>query len=206
MPFDYAIKGDGTLLDPSHIYIAGFWSNGNNPFIIDTVFLSNSSEYDPPAIYVNNKAGVDTFKLTGFTYYLGAGPSESQSCNISGDLLFNNVVLNAPPNFEISLNESTGYTTSLTLAQSAGKLAQDLGCEARINLRVVPQGRAGFYGPGVELDSRTELDANLTIVPSRTGPVEVAIPDEEPEEPADEEGPVSDTNDVGDTESPDNPD
>ena len=91
-------------------------------------------------------------------------------------------------------------------AQSAGKLAQDLGCEARINLRVVPQGRAGFYGPGVELDSRTELDANLTIVSSRTGPVEVAIPDEEPEEPADEEGPVSDTNDVGDTESPDNPD
>jgi len=34
-------KADGTPLDPSHIYIAGFWSNGNTPFIIDKVFLSN---------------------------------------------------------------------------------------------------------------------------------------------------------------------
>jgi hypothetical protein len=33
-------KGDNTLLEPGHIYIAGFWSNGNAPFIIDTVFLS----------------------------------------------------------------------------------------------------------------------------------------------------------------------
>ena len=36
-----AKKADGTPLDPSHIYIAGFWSNGNAPFIIDKVFLSN---------------------------------------------------------------------------------------------------------------------------------------------------------------------
>lgn len=34
-------KSDGTPLDPSHIYIAGFWSNGNASFIIDKVFLSN---------------------------------------------------------------------------------------------------------------------------------------------------------------------
>lgn len=45
-----AKKGDGTSLDPSHIYIAGFWSNGNVPFVIDTVFLSNSSEYDTTGI------------------------------------------------------------------------------------------------------------------------------------------------------------
>ena len=35
-------KADGTLLNPSHIYIAGFWSNGSSPFIIDKVYLSNS--------------------------------------------------------------------------------------------------------------------------------------------------------------------
>lgn len=39
-------KSDGTLLNPEHIYIAGFWSNGSNPFVIDTVFLSNSDEYN----------------------------------------------------------------------------------------------------------------------------------------------------------------
>jgi len=36
-----AKKEDGTSLDPSHIYIAGFWSNGSNSFIIDKVYLSN---------------------------------------------------------------------------------------------------------------------------------------------------------------------
>lgn len=35
-------KSNGTPLNPSHIYIAGFWSNGSAPFIIDQVFLSNS--------------------------------------------------------------------------------------------------------------------------------------------------------------------
>ncbi|HOT14709.1 MAG TPA: sialate O-acetylesterase [Bacteroidales bacterium] len=43
-------KGDGSTLEPSHIYIAGFWSNGSNAFVIDTVFLSNSQEFDPTGI------------------------------------------------------------------------------------------------------------------------------------------------------------
>ncbi|HJV78685.1 MAG TPA: hypothetical protein VJ602_09900, partial [Paludibacter sp.] len=37
-----AKKADGTALDPSHIYIAGFWSNGSSPFIVDKVYLSNT--------------------------------------------------------------------------------------------------------------------------------------------------------------------
>lgn len=35
-------KADGTALDPSHIYIAGFWSNGSSSFIVDKVYLSNT--------------------------------------------------------------------------------------------------------------------------------------------------------------------
>jgi len=37
-----AKKADGTALDPSHIYIAGFWSNGSSSFIVDKVYLSNT--------------------------------------------------------------------------------------------------------------------------------------------------------------------
>jgi endoglucanase len=46
VPLKDAKKNDGTLLNPRNIYIAGFWSNGSNPFVIDTVFLTNSTEYD----------------------------------------------------------------------------------------------------------------------------------------------------------------
>src|SRR5690554_2321072 len=49
-----AKKDDGNPLNPEHIYIAGFWSNGSTPFVIDSVFLSNSTEYDLPTFIVNN--------------------------------------------------------------------------------------------------------------------------------------------------------
>jgi len=39
--------GTSTKVDPGHVYIVGFWSMGNSPFVVDSVFLSNSSEYDP---------------------------------------------------------------------------------------------------------------------------------------------------------------
>ena len=45
-------------MDPSHIYIVGFWSSGNSPFVIDSVFLSNSSEYDPP-VAIKEVSGKD---------------------------------------------------------------------------------------------------------------------------------------------------
>ncbi len=65
-----AKKGDGTMLDPSHIYIAGFWSNGSNPFVIDSVFLSNSSEYTPTwindlPIFNSEPEIVDVYSITG---------------------------------------------------------------------------------------------------------------------------------------------
>jgi len=63
-------KSDGTLLDLSHIYIAGFWSNGNAPFIIDTVFLTNSNENDATGIndlpVINSGPEiVDVYSITG---------------------------------------------------------------------------------------------------------------------------------------------
>ncbi len=36
---------DGTLLDPSHIYILGFWSPGGTPLYIDKIYLTNNDDY-----------------------------------------------------------------------------------------------------------------------------------------------------------------
>ena len=63
--------GKTTKLDPSHIYIVGFWSSGNSPIVIDSVFLSNSSEYRPVGIdHVLNSeteepAEVDVYNMMG---------------------------------------------------------------------------------------------------------------------------------------------
>jgi hypothetical protein len=59
-------KADGTALDPSHVYIAGFWSNGSNPFIIDKVYLSNSlTAIDNISDNTSVTEIVDVYSITG---------------------------------------------------------------------------------------------------------------------------------------------
>jgi len=54
-------------------------------------------------------------------------------------------------------------------ARSIAQIAKDMGVEADVHIRIVPNARAGFYGPGVEIDSRTEVNADLSLVPTRSG-------------------------------------
>ena len=110
-----AKKGNGDPLNSKQIYIAGFWSNGSNPFVIDTVFLSNSPEFGTPLIFINGKGGTGTYSLDGFGYQEGSGPSASQSFTVSGDLLTGYIEINAPAGFEVSLEETEGFAGSLTL-------------------------------------------------------------------------------------------
>ena len=36
---------DGTLVDPSHIYILGFWSPGGTPLYFDKIYMTNNEDY-----------------------------------------------------------------------------------------------------------------------------------------------------------------
>lgn len=59
----------GAALDPSHIYIAGFWSYGNSPIVIDSVFLSNSYSATPISVVPDDKPNgndiVDVYTIMG---------------------------------------------------------------------------------------------------------------------------------------------
>ena len=61
--------------------------------------------------------------LTGFTYAEGEGPSTAKSFSVSGTNLTANISLAASANYEISLSENAGYTSSLELTQSEGAVA-----------------------------------------------------------------------------------
>ncbi len=56
-------KEDGTLCDPSHLYIIGFWSSGSSAIYIDEVFLSQDGEN--PATAIEAPAAVS---VSGDTY------------------------------------------------------------------------------------------------------------------------------------------
>lgn len=60
--------------------------------------------------------------LDGFDYIFNSGPSASQSITVSGNSLIDNVVVFAPENYEVSLDQNAGYASSVTL-QSDSNLA-----------------------------------------------------------------------------------
>jgi len=63
--------GTTTKFDPSHIYIIGFWSSGNQPIVIDNVYMTNSDTYDQPnginEVSYNNDPNeiVDVYTIMG---------------------------------------------------------------------------------------------------------------------------------------------
>lgn len=72
-------SNQGRKMDPSHIYIVGFWGFGNKPFILDKVYLSNSD--DPTdtgveVIYDGDKI-IDVYTVTGILIKKGVKASEA---------------------------------------------------------------------------------------------------------------------------------
>ncbi len=58
--------------------------------------------------------------LSLFSYIQGSGPSVALSFSASGVNLTENILLNAPTNYEISTNSGSGFGTSLSLTQTGG--------------------------------------------------------------------------------------
>jgi hypothetical protein len=65
---------------------------------------------------------VSATTLTVFTTFVGT-PSVSQSFTVEGVNLTNDISINAPTGFEISLASGSGYGSSLTLTQTGGSVA-----------------------------------------------------------------------------------
>ncbi|MDE5840902.1 MAG: family 43 glycosylhydrolase, partial [Muribaculaceae bacterium] len=69
----------GRKMNPSHIYIVGFWGFGNQPFILDKVYLSNSDDpanVEGPVIY-DRSTPVDVYTITGTAIRKGVAVSEA---------------------------------------------------------------------------------------------------------------------------------
>ncbi|MDE7096922.1 MAG: xylan 1,4-beta-xylosidase, partial [Muribaculaceae bacterium] len=72
-------SNQGRKMNPSHIYIVGFWGFGNQPFILDKVYLSNSDDpanVEGPVIY-DRSTPVDVYTITGTALKKGVAVSEA---------------------------------------------------------------------------------------------------------------------------------
>ena len=74
----------------------------------------------------NPTINVSPNSLTNFEYYLGYGPSETQSFTVSGTSLSDPITLTAPTNYEISLNSESGFSNSLSIGLTGGIVPETL--------------------------------------------------------------------------------
>ncbi len=58
--------------------------------------------------------------LTGFDYFVGAGPSVEKTFTVEGNNLTVDISVNAPTNFEISTTSGSGFAASLNLRMTTG--------------------------------------------------------------------------------------
>ena len=102
----------------NYVYQWNYYSAGVQPDI-------NNNSSNGPWILIGqcqSAASVTaTGSLTPFKALTGAS-SSPQSVALSGSNLSGNITITAPANFEISLNASTGFTSSLTVAAPSGTI------------------------------------------------------------------------------------
>ncbi|MUP36699.1 cellulase family glycosylhydrolase [Labilibaculum sp. 44] len=156
---EQAKKNDGTPLNSEHIYIAGFWSNGSNPFVIDTVFLSNSSEYDPPSINIQDINSNNITELNDFYYGIDTGPSTVQQFIVSGNKLTNDIVITSSANYEISLEETQGYSQMISISPNKGEVSL-----VTIYVRLVSGLTDNMYSGDIELSSAGAFGKTIALL------------------------------------------
>ena len=67
---------------------------------------------------------VSASELGDFSYQLGEGPSEQRSFTVTGNYLFDDILIDAPENFEISLSEGSEYASELSLDHNDGEIPE----------------------------------------------------------------------------------
>jgi hypothetical protein len=91
---------------------------GATDFYLDDITFNGTEE---PIAYSN--VTLSQSSLSGFSYIQNSGPSDSKPLSISGTLLADNVTVCAPANYEVSLNSTSNFASSLSLTPSGGSLA-----------------------------------------------------------------------------------
>lgn len=106
---DVATFSDGTHSSGSTQLVWGLNSN-NYSWVMDNIGYSVAN------------ISVSKIGLSGFKYEQGKGPSVSQSFSVSGSSLIDDIQINAPTGFEVSLSEASDYHASLTLSRTSDEV------------------------------------------------------------------------------------
>lgn len=159
--YDYTTTPD--LLNGHKYNITGIYQQYNTTKEVLPRSSADIVEVSTPAISVSPAS------LSGFTYEVDNGPSTTKTISVSGSNLTADITLSLGNNsdFEMSTNEGSGYTNSLTLTQSAGAVAS-----TTIYVRLKADLSVGnSYSGTITLTSTDATDVSVSLSGSVTEPV-----------------------------------
>lgn len=110
--------------DANSTYTSSEWTEVSNT-TVDNASTSDT-EYLGTHVYSSSPSPtitVSVSSLTSFNYEFQSGPSSSQSFILSGSNLSSDITIQASTNFEISDDNSSFQSSSITVAQSNGSVA-----------------------------------------------------------------------------------
>lgn len=150
-----------SITNGSNIYLR--WNlnttGGNSQGIgIDNVSVTAAFGVASPTITASPSS------LSSFTYVVGSGPSSVQSFTTSGSNLTNNIVLNAPTNFEIATASGGPFSSTLTLTHTSGTVAS-----TPIFTRLISALGVNTYTGTIDLTSTGATSLTVTLNGSVTG-------------------------------------
>lgn len=93
---------------------------GGGASTVNITCNGNVTDVPPPTLQVSQTS------LSGFDYTEGNGPSAAQSFSLSGTYLTgypDDITVNAPTNYEISLSSSSGFTNTLSIPYATATLS-----------------------------------------------------------------------------------
>lgn len=111
------------------------WVGGAIATFTDTTYTSGSTElvwglnsgnFNWAMDNISFKSGnifASLYTLNGFAYVKNSGPSANKIFTVSGNSLFDNVVITVQGNYEVSTDATSGFASSVTLPQTAGTVA-----------------------------------------------------------------------------------
>lgn len=142
------------------------WGLGetNVDFYMDNITFSGlETETGTPVIYVSESS------LNGFSYIKNSGPSYSQSFTVSGSALTDNIVIKAPSDYEVSLNSTEEFTSTVTLTQNNSIIEETI-----IYVRMRSDLPGGTYDGGISLSSvdvmsKTVLLSGTVLLDTQVG-------------------------------------
>ena len=138
----------GETLDQIVFAIQYTLGSGDTWFTIDNLSIVEAES--SPEISVGSA-------ISNLNYVLGSGPSSSQSVNVSGSNLDDDITLTAPTNFEIS-TDNTNFYDSRTLVHSSGTVGT-----TAIHTRLKSGLSAGSYSGNITASSTNATSQTIAL-------------------------------------------